>query len=127
MSFTEAFMIITINVMVLGIPLLAIYRGMRKDKMLSEERKMAIEKGIALPEFPENNKSKTDPMVNLRSGIISLGTGLAIFIVGILLMTLFVVEQWLVIASISLGLVVSGFGGAKLYFYSLARKAQLEK
>ena len=122
MGFMEAIMIISTMSLLFGIPLLAIIRLIRRDKLRTEERKLAMEKGIPIPEYPTTKDKKDDPLRSLRAGIVSLCVGS-----GILLFVLVMFFSGNPISDsqpffIGVGMIISFYGLGKVIFYKISTK-----
>ncbi len=123
MSFTEMLTAISMMVLLLGIPILALIRLILRDRQRSEERKLSIEKGLPIPEYPTTKKDKkTEPRANLRSGIIGLSTGVGLILAGLLFLLPSIDKIFFFVVLVALGIIAVFDGLAKFVYYKMSIK-----
>lgn len=97
----------------LMIPILAIYFEYRKRALRSQERLLAIEKGVPLPpEPPVPPKKPATPLDSLRKGFILLGIGVALVVFTLVAG----VSEWIMGG----GLILLFIGAALVFWYGIA-------
>jgi len=114
------FVVIIAVGMSLLIPILGIYFEYRKRALRSQERLLAIEKGVPLPpEPPEPQKKPATPLDSLRKGFILLGIGVALVVFTLVAG----VSEWIMGG----GLVLLFIGAALVFWYGIAIRKEKQQ